>query len=277
LVVAVNRPGRLITAALLVLGVGWSIAPHSALPLYDGIGFPDEPYRFVQRPAGAQETKAPTTAHGTAAVTGGSNAPLVAASAESAPQISLYIPKGKLTVPAGTSQITLTGTPVKPVPTGPGQYLWSDVYTVAASPGSTTFKTGGSQATITLRAASAQRPQPSIAYRDGNRWHLIPTFAQGRDIYIAELTRFGQFAVIGRNPLLVSQLSGSSKGSGGSSAIGVLVGIGVGLIVVVLFVLGRLRRARARAAAAAEADEYYDEEFDDPEVDGDEVNPRSST
>jgi hypothetical protein len=277
-VVAVNRPGRLIIAALLVLGVGWSIAPHSALPLYDGIGFPDEPYRFVQRPAGAQETKAPTTAHGTASVSGGSNAPLVAASAESAPQISLYIPKGKLTVPAGTSEISLTGTPVKPLPTGKGQYLWSDVYTVSASPGSTVFKTGGSQATITLRAASAQRPQPSIAYYDGNRWHLMPTFAQGRDIYIAELTRFGQFAVIGPNPLLVSQLSGSSKGGGGSSAIGVIVGIGVGVIVVVLFVLGRLRRARARAAA--EADEYYDDTDEDEEEEDeeqDEVNPRSST
>ena len=259
MVAALNRSTRLVTAALLVLGVGWSIAPRSALPLYDGIGFPDEPYRFVQRPAGAQETKAPTTARGTASVTGATTGSLAVASGESAPQISMYFPKGKLAVPAGASTVSITGTPTQPLPTGHGQYLWSDVYDVTASPAATRFN-GGQQATITLRAASAQRPQPSIAYYAGGRWHLLPTFAQGRDIYIAELNRFGQFAVIGSNPLQVSQLSGTSTGGGGSSPIGLIVGIGVGVVVVVLFVLGRMRRARARAAAEQDEDDETDVE-----------------
>jgi hypothetical protein len=253
-VAALNRPARLITAALLVLGVGWAIAPRSALPLYDGIGFPDEPYRFVQRPPGAQETKAPTTANGTASVNGGTVGSLVAASGESAPQLSIYIPKGRLVAPAGTSTVSLTGSPAQPLPTPRGQYLWSDVYTIVASPGGVRLNSGGQQATITLRAASAQRPQPSIAYYAGGRWHLLPTFAQGRDIYIAELTRFGQFAVVGRNPLLVSQLPGNSKASSGGSAVGLIVGIGAAVVVVVLFVLGRLRRAQARAAEGGEPD-----------------------
>ena len=266
-----NRPVRLVIAALVLLGVGWSIAPRSALPLYDGIGFPDEPYRFVQRPAGAQETKAPTVAHGTAAVTGGTSGSLVAASAESAPQISLYIPKGKLAAPAGTAQIAVTGTPVQPLPTGHGQYLWSDVYTVTASPDSTQLNAGGQQATITLRAASAQRPQPSIAYYESGRWHLLPTFAQGQDIYIAELNRFGQFAVIGKNPLLISRLT-TSKSSGGASAIGLIVGIGAAAVVVVLFVLGRIRRTRARAAEAEGGGDEPDEDedtYEDEDADGD--------
>jgi hypothetical protein len=263
----VNRSSKLVLAALLVLGIGWAVAPRSALPLYDGIGFPDEPYRFVQRPAGAEATKPPTTAHGSATVAGGTTNTLVAASAETAPQISLYVPKGKLAAPAGTSKISVTGTPAQPLPTGHGQYLWSDVYDVTASPGSTQFKTNDQQATITLRAASAQRPQPNIAYYDGTRWHLLPTFAQGRDIYIAELNRFGQFAVIGKNPLLVSQIVGNNQSSGGSSPIGLIVGIGAGVLVVVLFVLGRMRRARARAA----------EEAVDDELDEEDVNRRSST
>jgi hypothetical protein len=269
-VAAVSRPSRLLVVALLVLGAGWAIAPRSALPLYDGLQFPDEPYRFVQRPAGAPETAAPTTAHGSAAVSGGSTGQLVAASAESAPQISLYIPKGKLNVPAGTSTVSIAGKPAAPLPTGRGQYLWSDVYDVTATPGTTQFKPGGQQATITLRAASAQRPQPSIAYYDGSRWQLLPTFAQGRDIYIAELNRFGQFAVIGNNPLLVSQLSGGGKSGGGSSAIGLVVGIGAGVVVVVLFVLGRVRRARARAAGADDEDES---EFSDQD---DEADPETA-
>jgi len=252
MVAAVNRSGKLVLAALLVLGIGWSIAPRTALPLYDGLQFPDEPYRFVQRPAGAEETKPPTTAHGTASVTDGTTDQLTVASAESAPQISLYIPKGKLDVPAGASDITVTAAPAQPITPRAGQYLWSDVYDLEASPGSTTFKPNGQQATITLRAASAQRPQPSIAYYAGESWHLLPTFAQGRDIYIAELNRFGEFAVIGKNPLLVSRIVGNSQGNGGSSPIGLIVGIGAGLVVVVLFVLGRMRRARARATEDAD-------------------------
>lgn len=256
-----NRRARLITAALLILGVGWSIAPRSALPLYDGIGFPDEPYRFVHRPAGAQETKAPTVAHGSAsvAVTGRTGS-VAAASAEVAPQISLYIPKGKLEVPAGTTTVTVTATPAQPVSPHAGQYLWSNVYDVSASPGATQFHAGGQQATITMRAASAQRPQPSIAYFAGESWHLLPTYAQGQDIYIAELNRFGEFAVIGKNPLLVSKLSSGSEGGGGGSAVGLIVGIGAGVVVVVLFVLGRMRRARARTAE--DEDGYED---DDPD------------
>ena len=269
-----NRTARLVIAALLILGVGWSIAPRSALPLYDGIGFPDEPYRFVQRPAGAQETKPPTVAHGTASVTGAVAGSVVAASAEVAPQISLYIPKGKLDVPAGTSKVTVTGTPVQPIATGHGQYLWSDVYTVSASPGTTQFHAGGQQATITMRAASGQRPQPSIAYYTGGGWHLLPTYAQGQDIYIAELNRFGQFAVVGRNPLLVSQLSGGgAKSSSGGSAIGLIVGIGAGVVVVALFVLGRMRRARARAAED-DADEFADDDPDSVYVPDDEEDDR---
>jgi hypothetical protein len=270
LVVAVNRSARLVTAALLVLGVGWSFAPRSALPLYDGLGFPDEPYRFVQRPAGAQDTKAPTIAHGSASVSGGTTGSVVAASDEVAPQISMYIPKGKLEVPAGTSKVDVTGTPTDPLPTGRGQYLWSDVYTVRPSPGSTEFHTGGQQATITLRAASAQRPQPSIAYYVGGRWHLLPTYAQGRDIYVAELNRFGQFAVVGHNPLLVSQLSGGSSGDGGGggSAIGVIVGIGAAVVVAVLFVLGRMRRARARTIEEPDS-EYVPDDGDDGDEEDD--------
>jgi hypothetical protein len=258
----------LVLIALLVLGVGWAVAPRAALPLYDGINFPDEPYRFVQRPAGAPQTDPATTAHGTASVSGGTTGQLVAASAESAPQINMYIPKGKLTVPAGTSTVSITGTPARPLPTGHGQYLWSDVYDVTASPPSTRFKTTGQQATITLRAASAQRPQPSIAFYDGKRWQLLPTFAQGRDIYIAELNRFGRFAVIGSNPLLVSQLSGNTKSSGGNSAIGLIVGIGVGVVVVVLFLLGRMRRARARAADEDEEESEFSDEDGQADHDG---------
>jgi hypothetical protein len=257
----------LLAVALAVLGVGWAIAPRTALPLYDGIGFPDEPYRFVQRPPSAPETKPPTTARASGSVQKGQVGSIIAASAEVAPQITVYIPKGRLVAPSGATSVTVTGQPVRNLPTSNGEYLWSDVYTVSPSPSGTTFTSGGQQATITLRAAGPQRPIPHIAYYDGNgRWTLLPTFPQGQDIYIAELTRFGQFAVIGDNPLLVTQLSGVSKGksSSGSTVVGLAVGVGIGAVIVILFVLGQLRRARVRAQEAAESDEDVEEdEYDD--------------
>lgn len=240
-----SRSARFVTVALVLLGLAWAVAPRSALPLYDGIGFPDEPYRFVQRPPGAEETKPPTDARGTAAVHSGRVGSLVAASAEVAPQISVVIPQGRLRVPAGAARVTVTGAPAQPLPTGPGQYLWSNVYEVRASPDAR-LSAGGQQATITLRAATAQRPQPHIAYYASGHWKLLPTFAQGQDIYIAQLTTFGQFAVIGGNPLAVAQLSPAGNGGSGGNSVGLVVGIGAAVVVVALFVLGRQRRARAR-------------------------------
>jgi len=259
----------LVVAALLQ-AVAVAVSPY-AVPIYDGIGFPDEPYRFVVRPAGAQETKDPTIAKGSASVSGDAVGSVVAASAESAPQISIFIPKNKLVVAAGTTEVTVTGTPVQPLPTGRGQYLWSDVYDVTATPG-TTIHSGLPQATITMRAASAQRPQPSIAYYADGRWHLLPTYAQGQDIYIAELTTFGKFAVIGKNPLLVTQVQAGDNGGGGGSPVGLIVGIGAGLVIVVLFVLGRIRRARARAAE----DDWGEESGDDADEDDESADDESA-
>ncbi|HZC70836.1 MAG TPA: hypothetical protein VE442_09095 [Jatrophihabitans sp.] len=253
-----KHPSRVIVVAALALAIGWAIAPRAALPLYDGIGFPDEPYRFVDAPRGAPDTAAPTTAHGSAAVSGGQAQQLTANSAEQAPQVSVQIPSGRLTLPGSTTAVNLTAKPVASLRTAHGQYLWSDVYEVTVSP-TARLRTGGLQATITLRAATAQRPQPKIAHYADGHWTLLPTFATGRDIYIAELTEFGRFAVIGTKPLDVSQLQGSAaNGSGGSNKPGLFIGIGALVVVVGLFFLGRWRRDRARAVADEE--EYEDED-----------------
>jgi hypothetical protein len=243
-VAAVKR--RLLLVALLLLGVGWAIAPRAALPLYDGIGFPDEPYRFVQAPKGAPDTAPPTTGRASSTVTSGRTHQLTANSAEQAPQVSVRIPPGRLTLTSGTTRVRLTAAPVQPLPVPHGRYLWSNVYDVVVSP-EAELRSGGLQATITLRAATGQRPQPKIAYYADGRWTMLATFATGRDVYIAELTQFGRFAVIGTKLIDVTQLPGySSDGSGGGSKTGLFVGIGALVVVVGLFFLGRWRRARAR-------------------------------
>jgi hypothetical protein len=252
-VAAVRRTPVLVLVALLLLGVGWALAPRSALPLYDGVGFPDDPYRFVVAPKGAPRNPAPTSAHGSATVQNGRAGRVTVATDENAPQISLEIPAGRLAV-AGPAQLTVTATPVRPLPTASGQYLWSNVYEVTASPRAD-FRPGGVQATITLRAATAQRPVPHIAYYAGGQWHLLPTFLDGQDIYIAELSQFGRFAVVGTAPLDVTQLRGANKGSGGASSTGLVVGIGAVVVVVGLFLVGVWRRGRTRSVDEDETED----------------------
>lgn len=245
MVVAVRRAAGLVLAGLVLLAIGWATAPHSALPLYDGVGFPDEPYRFVQPPAGAKHTKPPTTGRGQSAVSAGRNtAELKAASAEQAPQVSVDIPAGLIATSAGTTQVTVVAAPAQALPTAAGQHLWSNVYDITAAPAAS-IRSGSLQATITMRAATAQRPEPRLAYYTAGRWTTVPTFAVGRDIYSAELTRFGRFAVIGTVPLDVSQLAGAKHGSN-ASLIGIVVGVGALVVVVALFLIGRRRRAQAR-------------------------------
>jgi hypothetical protein len=246
-VAAVKR--RLVLVALLLLGLGWAIAPRAALPLYDGIGFPDEPYRFVQAPKGAPATAPPTTGRASSTVSAGRTHQLTANSAEQAPQVSVRIPPGRLAVPSGTARVSLTAAPAQPPTVANGQYLWSNVYDVVVSP-QAELRSGGLQATITLRAATGQRPEPKIAHYVDGRWTMLPTFATGRDIYIAELTQFGRFAVIGAKPIDVTQLPGyGSAGSDDGSKTGLFVGIGALAVVVGLFLLGRWRRARMREVA----------------------------
>lgn len=241
---------RLVLTALIVLALGWAVAPRSALPLYDGVGFPDEPYRFVQKPAGAPDTKPPTTAHYEGRVEGGRNATdLVSASAEQAPQVSVYIPAGKLLVPSGAGRVTLSAAPARSLPAPPGAHLWSNVYVVRATPAGAHLSGGSGQATITLRAATSQRPQPHIAYYTGGHWRLLPTFATGRDIYAAQFVALGSYAVIGTSPIDVSMLPGAG-GSSGAGSTGLIIGIAALVVVVGLYLLGRHRRARARSAAA---------------------------
>jgi hypothetical protein len=215
------------------------------LPLYDGVGFPDEPYRFVQPPAGAKPTKPPTTGRDHITVKAGRNTlELQAVSAESAPQVAVDIPGGLLALPAGATQVTIVAAPQTTLTTAAGQYLWSNVYDVSATPAAT-VRPISLQATITMRAATAQRPQPQIAYYAGGGWTTIPTFAVGRDIYSAQLTRFGRFAVVGTVSLDVSQLAGAKRGGHGSR-VWIFIGVGVLVFLLALFGVDRLAKAQLR-------------------------------
>ncbi len=116
----VARPAGAVVAALVLLTIGWLLAPRFAPPIYDGVGFPDEPYRFVVPPSDAKTHKAPTTATAQIPVTKGTAAAAVLNSAEQAPQVAVLIPTGRLQAPAGPDSIVLHAAPVHPVRTPSG-------------------------------------------------------------------------------------------------------------------------------------------------------------
>lgn len=248
-----RRPARLLVIAAVVLGLGALAAPPSAPPLYDGVNYPDEPYRFVDPPPGAQKTKPPTTASATAAVRGGRAGAFNLATAEMAPQISIDLPAGAVRTPTGVTQVRITAAPVKDIPVPSGTYLWSDVYDVSAAQGSITSVTDAEgQPTITMRAVNAERPTPAIARFDGKTWTMLPTLPTGNDIYAAQFPGLGRFAVLGSKPLVLT--SGSAKANQGVSGnYGILIAIGAVAVVVLLIGLSVRRRVRARRATVEDA------------------------
>lgn len=156
-----GRPGRVALAAA-ALAAAWLLTP-AAVPLYDGVGFPDEPYRYVVPPTGYRTTPPPTrafgsvpaakvaagtaagsaatptpgagTGSGTGADTGAgttgahsaSTRDIGVKSAEFGPQVELYVAKGALTGPAGARGYQISAIPVAPSPGAAGGQVSPDV------------------------------------------------------------------------------------------------------------------------------------------------------
>jgi hypothetical protein len=237
---------RRLLAAVAVLVLGWLVAPAVA-PIYDGIGNPDEPYRYVSAPAGAKATKPPTVARQALAVNAsGLNAAGYSNSSEVGPQVVYYAPAGAFQAPAGAKQIVLSEVPQAPsAPLPTDGTIAGNVYHVTATANGQPVKVVGKGEsglpTLEMRAPSAKQPGPVFEYRDGARWRRSPggTLRIGQDIYQTSAPVLGDWALV--------QLSSSAGKSGGGINVGLLVaGIAV-LGVAGLIAIIRFTRSRAKA------------------------------
>jgi hypothetical protein len=199
------RPARWrLIAALAALLVAWVVAP-GAVPLYDGINFPDEPYRYVVPPAGYQHTPRPDSATGTATAAGGvSTSTLYVNTEESAPQVDVVIPNTLLATSAGVTSFTVSTVPLAPDHQPSKGRIDGNVYrvSVVAMPSGTVSWApppgdAASESLVVLRATSAARPPPVFLYRasPGLAWSVLPTFIYGNDIYRAQFAGFGDYAL----------------------------------------------------------------------------------
>ena len=234
---------RWLLVAIAALAAAWVVAP-SAVPIYDGLSNPDEPYRYVQAPAGAKPTTPPTKAVGTVAVNRGTSGAAYVNSHENGPQVSIYVPAGALGVPSGAASVSVTATPLAPSPPLPRDgTIWGNVYRVSATAGSQAVRIVGSGAqtpTIQMRAPSGQQPGPVFEHRTSSGWQRMTTLRVGNDIYQSQAPAFGDWALV---RLAHPDASVSSGGINGG-----LLGAGIAVLVLAALIFG-IRLSRTRRAA----------------------------
>jgi hypothetical protein len=231
---------RRVLAALAALTLAWLIAPAS-VPIYDGVGNPDEPYRYVSPPAGAKKTPAPTVAKATLTVTSaGLDNAQYANSAEVAPQVVYYVPNGAMKAPTGASAITVTATPLAPTAPLPADgTIVGNVYRIAAttSKGDAVIVGHGitQLPTLDMRAPTGKQPGPVFEHVVSGAWQHSNTLRIGVDVYQTSAGALGDWALV----QLKSQPGKSSGINVGLLAAGIAV-----LVIVVLIIAIRLSRTR---------------------------------
>src|SRR4051812_36711590 len=237
-----TKATRWLLAGLAALLVAWLVAP-AVVPIYDGVGNPDEPYRYVSAPNG-KTTKAPTVAKATVSINGaGLSAAAYSNSAEQGPQVVLYIPAGSLKAPSGATSIQVSEMPLAPsAPLPTDGTIVTNVYRVAATTSNGAVqivgKTVNQIPALQMRAPSSRQPGPVYERRTATGWERLDTLRVGQDIYQASAAKFGDYALV--------QLKDAPKtaGSGGGVNVGLLA-VGIGLLALAGIILAiRITRSR---------------------------------
>lgn len=246
-----------------MLLLGW-LGTSSPVPIYDGVGMPDEPYRFVVPPAGYRATPPVTPARTAIQLDAGrSCCELEARSAEQGPQVAVYVPRGGL-ASTGSGVLSVSAEaaapPAGPAPVEDGVYEGNAYLVTATGPaGPATLTPEGSRATVQLRALDGNTPGPAVWFRtdDAAAWRELPTGKVGLDIYEAQFVGPGSYVLV----------RGPEGGTGQTTTI--LLGILAvpALLVVVLLVL-RLRGGPPRDPDE-EAPDALDGEDAADTIDGD--------
>ncbi|MDX6257952.1 MAG: hypothetical protein QOJ11_4286 [Frankiales bacterium] len=196
------RSGRIrLLAASATLVAAWLAAPH-AVPLYDGLGVPDEPYRYVKPPAGYQQTPPASSISSEMPAAGGTNTGgVLAQTKEQTSQAGVFIIPKALSGPATTKTFKISITaeaPDGPTPQGAidgNMYkiqLWAD-----NSPTATLTAAGKDSMPYIQRATSASITDAALLYRaPGGTWTSIPDTRGGTDSFQGYFAGAGDYALV---------------------------------------------------------------------------------
>lgn len=218
-------------AGALLVGVGWLAAP-APVPVYDGVGVPDEPYRFVSPPKGSNPTAEPTSASQSTPVTKGVGTNgLIVQTREQSSQFSMFVPPKALAASRGP--ITVAVKPEAPVDEPVGRTIAGNVYVVTiSSPGGAVTSTPQiGIASLYLRAVDGSEGWV-MEHRTARTvpWTPLATSRGGTDSWVSSFKGAGEYALARAN---------APKG-GGHSALPWVLGGAVALLVLVVVAV-RLR------------------------------------
>ena len=222
-------------AALLLVTCG-ALASPSYVPVYDGVGLPDEPYRYVAPPPGARPTRPATAATATTPVADGVSANgLSLTSAETGPQVSLFLPAGAFASASGT--VTVRATPVAPVGLPVGLRPDGNAVEVVVSNPSApvTITPRAALASLSLRATTGVKPGPVLEYAPSprGRYRALATSQAGQDAYVAAFVGPGRYVLA----------FGTAHAAAGRSPLPIVLG-GLVLVLALVIAVVRLRAGR---------------------------------
>jgi hypothetical protein len=197
--------------------------------VYDGVGSPDQPYRYVGR------SPAPTAVSVTVPMVSGAAAAVQLKSTESGPQVLIDLAAGAFTGTAAT--MTLTATPLAGDGTPPRGGFDGNTYRITATPG-VTLHPDRTQGFLFLRAAVMTTPAPVIVHRTRptDPWAQARTTLAGRDILSTPFRDLGDYAVV--------RLPGAKPLSSGGLSITRVLLLGSGVLALLTITVLVLRRPR---------------------------------
>lgn len=199
----------LVLAAGTVLVI--SLLGAHVVPLYDGVGFPDEPYRYVSPPtAGLKTPSAPSDATASVRMSSGANIDDASlTTTEQGPQALAYVSERSITTPSTFAQLTLRIEPrapgLKDQPAD-GQ-IAGNIYRLSVdNVTAVSFYDKSDSSIIDLRLpqANAGGARPGIEYRanGSNTWSRLETLQAGNDIYQTPVAGFGDYAMVMLKPIV---------------------------------------------------------------------------
>ena len=210
------RERRSVAAVVLVMGLGLTaltqlLAGAATAPLFDGLVV-EEPYRFVAPPPSAAAD--PFAASSVEMVVNGAM-PLVAiATEETPPQAQMIAQADAFAIAAGTTSVAVSIQPN--APTDPR--ILGNVYrfTVTDQAGAPLDIIPGAVVTIVLRTPQPD-PAAMVAHLDGGQWVALTTQHGGLpDLYAANITQQGDFAMLGPAAASSAPSAAPSAGPNGS-------------------------------------------------------------
>ena len=177
----VTRTRRLglpvLVIGLLGIALAQWVAPLAAPPLYDGVVVA-EPYRWLVPPPG--EHGAPTSASATLRPIGEASPLLALATAEEPPQAQVFGTDGALVLPAGTSSIKVSITPILPASLPNEGHIAGNVYRIAVTnqKGVPITAPASAQVTVVIRGPDGTVGATIERYADG-AWKTLKTEETG--------------------------------------------------------------------------------------------------